>query len=82
MPSNCDRSDSGRYAVRHNPAVYYTRIGAQCRRSDVPLGTASAGALATDLRRGTLPSFAFVTPDLCNDMHDCPIATGDAWLRR
>ena len=23
MPSNCDRSDSGEYAVRHNPAVYY-----------------------------------------------------------
>ncbi len=82
MPSNCDRSDSGRYAVRHNPAVYYPRIAAQCRRWDVPLGTTSAGALVSDLRRGRLPSFAFVTPNLCNDMHDCPIATGDAWLRR
>ncbi len=20
-------------------------------------------------------------PDLCHDMHDCPVATGDAWLR-
>jgi hypothetical protein len=21
-------------------------------------------------------------PDLCNSMHDCPVAVGDAWLRR
>jgi phosphatidylinositol-3-phosphatase len=27
-----------------------------------------------------LPAFALVTPDLCDDMHDCSIATGDAWL--
>ena len=28
-----------------------------------------------------LPSFAFVTPSLCNDGHDCPNATVDAWAR-
>lgn len=22
----------------------------------------------------------FVTPNVCNDMHDCSVATGDAWL--
>ena len=21
-----------------------------------------------------------ITPDLCNDMHDCPVKTGDDWL--
>jgi acid phosphatase len=26
--------------------------------------------------------FAFVTPDLCHDMHDCSIATGDRWLAK
>lgn len=25
---------------------------------------------------------AFVVPGLCHDMHDCPRAKGDAWLRR
>jgi phospholipase C len=30
----------------------------------------------------TLPRFGFVTPDLCDDEHDCSIATGDAWLSR
>jgi acid phosphatase len=27
-----------------------------------------------------LPSVAFAIPDLCHDMHDCSIATGDRWL--
>ncbi len=27
-----------------------------------------------------LPGFTFIAPNLCSDMHDCPIATGDAWL--
>jgi acid phosphatase len=29
-----------------------------------------------------LPDFALVIPDLCHDMHDCPVSVGDAWLRR
>jgi len=29
-----------------------------------------------------LPDFALVIPDLCHDMHDCPVRVGDAWLRR
>jgi hypothetical protein len=28
------------------------------------------------------PDFAFVVPNLCHDMHDCSIATGDAWVKR
>ena len=28
-----------------------------------------------------LPTVSFVIPNLCSDMHDCPVATGDAWLR-
>ncbi|MGH3471869.1 MAG: alkaline phosphatase family protein [Nocardioidaceae bacterium] len=29
-----------------------------------------------------LPRLAFVTPNLCSDMHNCSVATGDAWMRR
>ncbi len=29
----------------------------------------------------TLPTVAFVTPNMCHDMHDCSVATGDAWVR-
>jgi len=28
-----------------------------------------------------LPTYSLVVPDRCNDMHDCPVATGDAWLK-
>lgn len=76
MPSSCDLSSSGDYAVKHNPAAYYTGVRSDCRKWDVSLP-----AFATALHLDRLPSFAFVTPNLCDDMHDCSVATGDAWLR-
>jgi phospholipase C len=75
MPSACRLTDAGMYAVKHNPGAYYTRIRSDCSADNLPLG-AFAGAL----RRNTLPRFSFVTPNLCNDMHDCSVKTGDAWL--
>ena len=80
MPGNCAQSNSGLYAVRHNPATYYTNIRAACRRQDVPLGA----------RPDVSARFTFITPNLCDDMHSCPrssdrktqVAIGDAWLAR
>ena len=73
---------SGKYAKKHNPAAYYTRIAKAYARNAVPLGTTSAGALAGDLRRNRLRRYSFITPNLCNDEHDCDISTGDDWLRQ
>jgi hypothetical protein len=70
MPSNCLLSNSGDYAVKHNPAAYYTGIRSACARQDVPLGP------TPDLSA----AFTFVTPNTCSDMHDCSVSTGDAWL--
>ena len=70
MPSPCDRGSSGLYAVRHNPAAYYVGLHASCLRRDVRLGA------PPDLSA----RFTFVTPNLCHDMHDCSLATGDRWL--
>jgi len=80
MPGPCYRADSGRYLMRHNPAVYYTRLRAACPGADIPMGTVAAGRLQRALRRNTLPAYAFLTPDACHDMHDCPVSAGDAWL--
>jgi acid phosphatase len=33
-----------------------------------------------DLTSDRLPNFSFVIPNLCHDMHDCSVATGDRWL--
>lgn len=81
MPANCYRAISGLYAPKHNPAVYFRDAAAACPGSDLPLGTTTSGAFRTALLTNTLPAFSFVTPNLCNDMHNCPISTGDAWLR-
>jgi len=80
MPGTCALTSSGTYAVKHNPAAYFTGVRATCGSSDVPLGTTSSGALAGDLASGSLAAFSFITPDMCHDMHDCSVATGDAWL--
>ncbi|HLJ09222.1 MAG TPA: alkaline phosphatase family protein [Acidimicrobiia bacterium] len=82
MPTNCAGAPQGTYAVKHNPATYYDGGGdhAACLADDVPLGSTTTGPLTADLDRGRLPSFALVVPDLCDDGHDCPAATGDRWL--
>ena len=80
MPSNCLLTSSGTYAVKHNPEAYYTPVRTQCLANNVPMGSTASGNLHNDLAAG-LPRFSFLTPNLCNDMHDCSIATGDAWLQ-
>jgi len=87
MPSNCDKSNAGFYAPRHNPAVYYTDLS-NCSSRDVPLGTTSSSPLLQDFSsETTAPAFAWITPNLCDDMHGtagCPsnlLLTGDNWLK-
>lgn len=87
MPTACDKSDVGNYAPRHNPAVYYTDLKT-CSANDVPLGTTAKSALLTAFgSEATAPALAFVTPNLCDDMHGgtgCPsnlILGGDNWLK-
>lgn len=76
MPGNCALTSADPYAVKHNPAAYYTNIRTTCATNDVPL----EGNLTRDITAGALPSFAFITPNMCNDTHDCSISTGDTWL--
>jgi phosphatidylinositol-3-phosphatase len=69
----------GRYAKKHVPFLYFRTVlskPARLRRV-VPLSQ-----LSRDLAAKRLPDFSLVVPDLCHDMHDCPVATGDAWLKR
>ena len=79
MPSPCYMYNSGEYATKHNPFVYYRDIvdnPTRCNAHVVPFS-----GLNSDLGSiKTTPNFAFITPNLCNDMHDCSIATGDSWL--
>jgi len=59
------------YAIKHNPFAYY---GGACPENVAPLD-----ALDADLA-GDAPQFAWITPGLCHDGHDCPLAEAGAWL--
>lgn len=62
---------SGKYAQKHNPWFGF---------SNVPTDSAHTfSAFPTDFTK--LPTVSFVVPNLCSDMHDCSVKTGDTWLK-
>jgi hypothetical protein len=70
-------ASAGAYAKRHNPFIYYNDIAqnpARCRH------LVGFGALSADLSAGRLPTYAWITPNVCNDTHDCSVAVGDRFL--
>ena len=73
LPAAGDTScRAGRYARKHNPWVDFPAL---------PPGVNQPySALPADF--ADLPTVAFVVPDLCNDMHDCGVAAGDAWAKK
>lgn len=79
MPSACYLGGwSGGYAQKHNPFVYFTDIRnnqARCAQHVVPFTY-----FWSDLSSGRLPNYVWITPNLCNDMHDCATSVGDNWL--
>lgn len=79
MPAPCTAENSYPYAVKHNPFMYYPSVTdnhASCTAQVVPLTQ-----LSEDLKAGSsLPNYVFISPNLCNDMHDCPVSASDTWL--
>ncbi len=86
--TECPLKSTGKYAPKHNPMVFFddvtdgNKITSQnCIDHERPY-TELAGDLAND----KLPDYSFISPDLCNDMHDTcapqndPIKQGDDWL--
>ncbi|MBL1101752.1 alkaline phosphatase family protein [Streptomyces coffeae] len=62
---------NGKYAQKHNPWFGF---------SNVPVSSAMTMAqFPTDYT--TLPKVSFVVPNLCSDMHDCSVSTGDTWIQ-
>jgi len=74
--ANCDSAKSDAYEPEHAVPVYYPNIAARCKEWDVPLGTPEAGALRSDLDSGSLPAFAFISPDGDHEKG----RHGDQWL--
>ncbi|MGH7240083.1 MAG: alkaline phosphatase family protein [Candidatus Saccharimonadales bacterium] len=79
MPSSCYPYNSGNYATKHVPFLYYKDIVtnySRCSAHVVPFTQLNADLSSVK----TTPNFALITPNLCDDMHDCSVATGDSWL--
>ncbi len=78
MPSTCLTVNGGdQYAVRHNPWTYFPDERSDCEQHDI-----SSDRLRADAAAGDLPTVGMVVPNLCNDAHDCPLATADGWLQQ
>lgn len=78
MPSNCFQGSSENYAQKHDPFIYFDDIRttpSRCNRI-VPYSNISSDFSSVS----TTPNFAWITPNLCDDMHDCSVQTGDRWL--
>jgi len=72
MPSNgYTGCTSGNYARKHNSWVDFSTVPAA--------RNLTFASFPTDFTK--LPTVAFVSPNLCSDMHNCSISTGDTWLR-
>jgi hypothetical protein len=84
----CPLVTQGLYAPKHNPMIFFDDVtntndanSAYCIAHIRPYTE-----LETDLTNDTVARYNFITPNLCNDMHDsCAplnnrLAQGDAWL--
>ncbi len=80
MPSPCyEKPEYANYVMKHNPFLYFKpiRLDAQrCQQSVVPYTQ-----LPLDIAAGQLPNYVFITPNECNDAHDCGIDVADGWLK-
>jgi hypothetical protein len=80
--TTCPTTSSGLYAVKHNPFAYFDDIvNNYCVSAMRPFTE-----LASDLTNNTVSHYNFITPNLCDDMHDScaptnnAIKQGDNWL--
>ncbi|ASW57151.1 alkaline phosphatase family protein [Plantactinospora sp. KBS50] len=74
MPSNgYTGCSSGTYQRKHNSWVDFSSVPAASNLTYASFPSSSNYA--------SLPTVAFVTPNMCNDMHDCSVGTGDTWLK-
>jgi hypothetical protein len=80
VPKPCFHgAGAGGYAKKHNPFIYYDDIAGSASRCGRLVGF---GRLTQALRSGRLPTYSWITPNLCDDGHDCGVAAGDRFLAR
>jgi len=71
--------DTGLYARRHNTLALIADV---VNDSTQIKNLVPFSQFATDLSNNTLPNYAFIVPNLCDDAHSCPLAIADTWLHQ
>ncbi len=85
---DCPLTENGVYAPKHNPMVFFDDItgGNNPSSATCIAHVRPYSELAGDLQKNTQARYNFITPSLCDDMHDtCPpfndaVKQGDTWL--
>ena len=84
LPNACYLGgDTGQYAVRHSPIPYIADVQSNCLNRYVAFEDPNLG-FAKDLANNSLPAYSFITPNLCDDAHDCGLPGSpipDQWLQ-
>ncbi len=86
--NDCPLTSAGSYATKHNPMVFFDDVtnthdphSAFCIAHVRPYSE-----LSRDLEKKTVARYNFITPNLCDDMHDTcgplndPVKQGDTWI--
>ena len=86
--TDCPLVGNNLYAPRHNPMIFFDDVtdtnnpqSAYCIAHERP-----ASELSADLQQNSVARYNFITPNVCNDMHDTcaplhnSIEQGDTWL--
>jgi hypothetical protein len=73
----CTFPSSGLYRKKHEPYAYWDWIQGVNGKTQ----HCSMVQPYTKFDPANLKGFSLITPNMCNDMHDCSISTGDNWLK-
>ena len=84
LPAPCflgPQSPNGLYAEKHDPFAYYDDVRSSAALCDhiQPLSTLTP-MLAPGAPESAVPRFVWVTPNLCDDGHNCSAQTSGVWL--
>ena len=80
METPCRFDSTSLYSAHHNPFLYYTTMAtdpARCAEHVVDYDTNFDADLASGQYR-----YMWITPNMCNDLHNCTSQVADAWLEK
>lgn len=73
------KPDTGNYVRRHCPLSFLSDV---VNSSTQKMNLVPFTQFPKDMANNALPAYSFITPNICNDAHNCSLGTADAWLKK